>query len=341
MMKLTTIKTLIAIAISLPCLPSHALEALSDEQLSGVNGQSKFNFAFENIKFIGQAVAGVAEAGSFNTVAGDGSSLRRENFQFSADSIGTRTSPLSTSTVRLNPTVNSISAGNVTKNGTSLAEQDFLRIDLPDRAGWNNVDIQYDAVYGNPSTPDLNNPNIAAGGTPSSNLDFGRVTIDNIAIMGSLDISGIPDGYKIESVLLNDDSRGARSRQGFLLNAYINELTIDQWLFETEQADGIFDAGRDMVIQNFSITNLNLKSATVETTSKGIRIAYSDPQPFTVATGALIKSGGGFPDTAHAAYDASRPKTNITFSTQMPHGQMSESRIHGVTLDHLVFNLRN
>lgn len=340
-MKLTIVKTLIAITASVPSLSTYALEALSDEQLSGVNGQGKFNFALENIKFKGEAIPGVAEAGSYNTVAGDGSSLRRENFQFSADSIGTRTSPLSTSTITLNPSVNSISGGDVTKNGTSLAEQNFLRIDLPDRTGWNNVDIQYDAVYGNPTTADPNNPNIAAGGTPSNNLDFGRVSIDNIAITGSLDISGIPDGYKIESVLLNDDSRGARSREGFLINANIEEISIDQWLFETEQADGIFDASRDMVIQNFSITNLNLKSATIETTSKGIRIAYSDPQPFTVATGALIKSGGGFPDTGHAAYDASLPKTDITFTTQMPHGQMNESRIHGVTLDHLVFNLRN
>ena len=340
-MKLTIVKTLLAMTVSLPSLQVNALEALSDEQLSGVNGQGQFNFAFENIKFSGKSINGVADAGSFNTVAGDGSSLRRENFQFSADSIGTRTSPLSTSAVNLNPTVNSISGGNVTKNGRSLAEQGFLHIDLPDRAGWNNVDLQYDAIYGNPTAPDPSNPNIAVGGTPSSNLDFGRITIDNIALTGSLDISGIPDGYKIESVLLDDGSRGAGSRQGFLLNVNIDELSIDQWLFETEQADGIFDADRDMVIQDFSITNLNLKSATIETTAKGFRIAYSDPQPFTQGEGLLIKSGAGLPDVNHAAYDASRPKTNITLSTQMPHGQMSQSRIHGVTLDHLVFNLRN
>ncbi|MFD2231474.1 hypothetical protein [Alkalimarinus sediminis] len=340
-MKLTMVKTLIAATVSLPCITAQALEAMSDEQLSGVNGQGKFNFALENIDFKGEAIPGVAEAGSFNTVAVDGSSLRRENFQFSADSIGTRTSPLSTSTVRLNPTVNSISDGNVTKNGRVLAEQDFLRIDLPDRAGWNNVDIQYDAIYSNPFVVDANNPNIAAGGTPSDKLDFGRITIDNIAVIGSLEISGIPDGYKIESVLLNDGSRGANSREGILLNANIEEISIDQWLFETEQADGIFDADRDMVIKDLSITNLNLKSATFETTSTGYRIAYSDPQPFTHPEGLLIKSGGGFPDVGHAAYDASRPKTNITLTTQMPHGQMSQSRIHGVTLDHLVFNLRN
>ncbi len=340
-MNLTINNIFIGISISALSFSVLALEPLSDDQLSGVNGQGQFNFAFENIKFNGNAIDGVAEAGSFNTIAGDGSSLRRENFQFSADSIGTRTSPLSTSAVRLNPTVNSISGGDVTKNGTSLAEQGFLHIDLPDRAGWNNVDLQYDAVYGNALTPDPDNPNIAAGGTPSNNLDFGRITIDNIALTGSLDISGIPDGYKIESVLLDDGSRGVGSRQGFLLNVNIDELSIDQWLFETEQADGIFDADRDMVIQDFSITNLNLKSATIESTSKGFRIAYSDPQPFTQGEGLLIKSGAGLPDFGHAAYDASRPKTNITLSTQMPRGQMSESRIHGVTLDHLVFNLRN
>ncbi|WP_250655022.1 hypothetical protein [Alkalimarinus coralli] len=340
-MKSSITKTLIMLAGTIPWLPANALEALSDEQLSSVNGQGKFNFAFENIKFNGEAIDGVAEAGSFNTVAADGSSLNRKNFQFSADSIGTRSSPLSTSTVRLDPSVNSISDGDVTKNGTSLAEQDFLRIDLPDRSGWNNVDLQYDAVYGNTPDPDPGNPNIAAGGTPSDHLNFGRVTIDNIAITGSLDISGIPQGYKIESVLLDDGSRGASSREGFLLNVNIDELSIDQWLFETEQPDGVFDADRDMVLKDFSLTNLHLKSATIETTSKGYRIAYSDPQPFTKASGLIIKSGGGFPDVEHAAYDASRPKANITLTTQMPHGQMSESRIHGVTLDHLVFNVRN
>lgn len=340
-MKIMIAKTFIAATATLASFSANALEALSDEQLSSVNGQGQFNFALENIKFKGQAINGVAEAGSYNTIATDGSSLSRQNFQFTADSIGTLTAPLTTSTIRLNPTVNSISNGDVTKDGTSLAEQDFLRIDLPDRAGWNNVDLQYDAVYSNPTSPDPTNPNIAVGGTPSSNLDFGRITIDNIVALGSLDIAGIPDGYKIESVLVDDGSRGAGSREGFLLNVNIDELSIDQWLFETEQADGIFDSDRDMVIKDLKITNLNLKSATIETTSQGYRIAYSDPQPFTKAEGLLIKSGGGFPDVGHAAYDASRPKTNITLSTQMPHGQMSESRLHGVTLDHLVFNVRN
>ena len=340
-MNLTINKTFIAISFSALSLSAFALEPLSDGQLSDVNGQGQFNFAFENIKFNGNAIDGVAEAGSYNTIAADGSSLRRQNFQFSADSIGTRASPLTTSAITLDPSVNSISGGEVTAKGTSLTEQGFLHIGLPDRAGWNNVDLQYDAVYGNPTELDLNNRNIAAGGTPSDNLNFGRITIDNIAITGSIDISGIPEGYKIKSVHLDDGSRDTSSRQGFMLNVDIDELSIDQWLFETEQADGIFDASRDMVIQDFSLTNLHLKSATIETTSKGYRIAYSDPQPFTQGEGLLIKSGAGLPDVGHAAYDASRPKANISLSTQMPHGQMSESRIQGITLDHLVFNVRN
>jgi len=340
-MTLTINRTLIAVSFSALSLSAIALEPLSDEQLSDVNGQGQFNFALENIKFNGNAIDGVAEAGSYNTVAADGSSLSRQNFQFSADSIGTRTSPLTTSTVTLDPSVNSISDGEVTTKGTSLAEQGFLHIGLPDRSGWNNVDLQYDAVYGNPTEIDLNNRNIAAGGTPSGNLYFGRITIDNIAVTGSLDIGGIPDGYKIESVLLDDGSRGASSREGFMLNVDIDELSIDQWLFETEQADGIFDASRDMVIKNLSISNLHLKSVTVETTSKGYRIAYSDPQPFTQGEGLLIKSGAGLPDTSHATYNPDFPKTNISLSTQMPHGQMSQSRIEGVTLDHLIFNVRN
>jgi len=334
-------KIFVAVSFSVLSVSAIALEPLSDDQLSHVNGQGQFNFAFENIKFNGNAIDGVAEAGSYRTVATDGSSLTRQNYQFSADSIGTRTSPLTTSAVALDPSVNSISDGEVTTNGTSLAVQGFLHIGLPERSGWNNVDLQYDAVYGNPTEVDPNNRNIAAGGTPSNNLNFGRITIDNIAITGSLDISGIPDDYKIESVLLDDGSRGASSREGFMLNVDINELSIDQFLFETELEDGIFNPERDMVIQNLNISNLHLKSVTIETTSKGYRIAYSNPQPFTQGEGVLIKSGAGLPDTSHAAYNPNFPKTDITLSTQMPHGQMSESRIEGVTLDHLVFNVRN
>ncbi len=340
-MKKLTESILLITALTLTSGKGMALEALSDAELSDVSGQSTYNFLFDNIKFEGRAIDGVAEAGSYNTIGADGSGLRRQNYRFVADHIGTAASPLTTSLLTTDASVNSISEGEVTRNGTNLGEQGFLHIGLPELAAWKNVDIQYDAVYLNPSENDPNNRNIAAGGTPSEHLDFGKVTIDNLAVAGSIDIGGIPEGYKIESVIVDDGSRGAGSRQGFLLNVDIDELSIDQWLFESEQADGVFDAERDMVLKDFRLTNLHLKSATIETTEQGYRIAYSNPQAFTQDEGLLIKSGGGFPDVNHAAYDANFPKANLTLSTQLPHGQMSESRIRGMTIDHLIFNVRN
>ncbi|MCG8609967.1 MAG: hypothetical protein MI864_05475 [Pseudomonadales bacterium] len=318
-----------------------ALEEMTDEQMGNVEAQGITYLMFENIEFKGAEIEGVAEAGSVNDIAADGSALYRKNYQFSADTIGTRAAPLSLQAVNVDASVNSVSGGTYTQNGKNLGEVNMLRIDLSERAAWQNVDIAYNAIYGNPDTPDANNPNIRAGGTPSDNNEFGLVSIDNLSLTGRVDLAGIPEGYKIESVYVDDGSREAASRQGLLLNVAIDELVVDEWLFETEQEDGIYNADRDMVIKNFRLENVHLQSATFEATPKGIRIAYSDPQPFTPDEGLILPSGGGYPDINHGAYDPTFPKGNLTLQTQMPHSLPSESRIHGMTLDHLVLNIRN
>lgn len=330
--------SLIAVGAAMPVL---AMESLDDEQLSGVNGMGNSHLMFEDFQFLGTAIPGLADAGQQRVEAADGSSLTMENYRMSADRIGTYTSPLTLGLRSVDVTLNSSSDGNVTRNGTNLGTRDFLSIQLPELSAWQNVDVQYNAVYGNPTTPNPNNPNIRAGGTPSDKLDFALLTLDNIALSGRIDVAGIPEGYRIRSVYVDDGSQNGGSREGFMLNVFIDELRIDQWLFESEQKDGIYNEDRDMVIKDFRLTNLHLKGATMEYTPQGLRIAYRNPQPFTKDTGLLLKSGGGLPDTGHAAYDPSFPKANLTLTTQMPHALENQSRIQGVTLDHMVFNLRN
>ncbi|MCP5208305.1 MAG: hypothetical protein H7A01_13945 [Hahellaceae bacterium] len=318
-----------------------ALEEMTDEQMGIVSAQSRYNYVFENIQFVGVAVAGEAEAGSVNTIATDGSALLRKNFSFTADSIGTFSNPFTTEALAINGTVNTIRDGNVTQGGNHLGDINMLNIGLPTKDAWENVDLQYEAFYINPDNPDPSNRNIAAGGTPSENTRFGLVTFDNLSITGNVGISGIPEGYKIESVYLDDGSRGASSREGLLLNVDIEELAIEQLLFETEEADGIFNPNKDIALNNFRLANLKMKSVTYEATDKGLRLAYHDPQPFTKDEGLLIKSGGGFPDTAHAAYNPNFPKADLTFNAHVPHSLPNESRIKGLTLDHMVLNIRN
>ncbi len=318
------------------------LEALSDAQMSDVNAQAKFNFMMENVRYLGNEIPGEAEAGSVNTIAGDGSALLRKNYRFSADAMGSKDSPFTTEAIVRDMSVNTVSKGEVTVNGTALPSHSLLLVTLPEKAAWQNVDFQYDAYYENPSVVDTRNPNIVAGGTPSTeHTYFGQVSIDNLSVVGSVGIAGIPEGYKIESVYLDDGSRGAGSREGLLLDLKIDELLIEQWLFEIQNPDGVFDPERDIVLSNFRLANLHAKSATFEATEKGLRLAYHDPQPFTKDEGLILKSGGGHPDVTHPNYDPSFPKGELTFSAHVPHSLPNESRIRGVTLDHLVFNLRN
>ncbi|MAL98207.1 hypothetical protein [Hydrocarboniclastica marina] len=327
-----TIRTKAAIAAGccLLSIPVLALEKMSDEQLSTVQAKGAYNFAFENIEFRGTEIPGVAEAGSINSIGTDGSSLGLKQFQFSAGSIGTLTSPLTTESVVANGSV----------NGNSMADRSYLRIGLPEAAGWNNVDIAFDAVYGNPTELDPENPNIAVGGTPSSNGRFGLVSIDDISVTGHLDVSSIPTGFKISSV--HGEDGGLLSREGLLLNVAIDELKMNQVLFEPGTANGVFDGDRDLVINNFVLENLSMNSATIETTSSGWRFAYSDPQPFKGSLGETLTPGvSGHPDTASPNYNPDFPKANLSFESQMTHSQVSESRLQGVTLDHLVFNVRN
>lgn len=320
--------------------PVLAMEKLSDGQMSQVQAQGNFNFVLENIEFAGAAVPGEAEAGSINVEGADGSSLGMKQFQFSATNIGTTDSPLTTGSATANATVNSSLLGVVVPDGQALGDREYLRIGLPEKAAWNNVDLSFQALYGNPDTVDPEDRNVAAGGTPSSDLDFGHVSLDNVALTGHLDIGAIPDGYKIRSRKVEDGSAQAASRQGLLLNVNLEEVSIEQMLFEPGQGDGAFSPDRDLVIRNFSLENLQMTSATLETSAQGWRIAYSDPQPFTTSLGETVQPGvSGHPDTASLAYDANFPKANLTMETQMTHGQASMSRIHGVTLDHLVFNL--
>ncbi|MFE8071229.1 hypothetical protein QQM79_09225 [Marinobacteraceae bacterium S3BR75-40.1] len=327
-----------ALGLGLVATQVMAMEPLSDEEMSQVQGQAN-HFVFENIAFVGEAGPNGEPAGSMSTVGTDGSSLRKENYSFTADSIGTFSSPLTLGAAMADFTTNSFSDGlldgllgtDVVADGDNLGEQGALRITLPEVAGWQNVDIQYDAVYGNPSRVDANNPNIAAGGTPSADEDFGRVTIDNLVLAGTIDITGIPDGYKIRSQEVQDGSTTATSRQGLMLNVAIDQLSIDRWLLESQELDGVFNPDSDILLKDFQIDNLELKAATLETTPQGYRIAYSDPQPFS----------DGLPDTGHAAYDPDRPKANLSVTTQMTRGQASDLQIQGMTLDHLVFNVRN
>lgn len=318
-----------------------ALEEMTDEQMGDVSAQSRYNYVFEDIQFVGASIAGEAEAGSVNTIATDGSALLRKDYRFTAESIGTFDNPLTTESLVINGTVNTIHDGEVTRDGKNLGDINMLNIGLPTREAWKNVDIQYDAFYINPDNLDQSNRNIAAGGTPSDKTRFGLVSIDNLSVTGNIGIAGIPKGYKIESVYLDDGSRGASSREGLLLNLDIDEILIEQWLFETEEADGVFDTDKDMALSNFRLANLKMKSATFEATDKGLRLAYHNPQPFTEDEGLLIKSGGGHPDTSHSAYDPNFPKGELTFNAHVPHSLPNESRIKGLTLDHFVLNIRN
>ncbi|WP_148863883.1 hypothetical protein [Marinobacter fonticola] len=317
-----------------------AMEKLSDGQMGQVQAQGNFNFVLENIELSGTPGPGDAEAGSINVEGADGSSLGLKQFQFTAANIGTTASPLTTGTATADASVNSTVLGIVVPDGKNLGEREYLRIGLPEKAAWNNVDLSFQALYGNPDTAAPDDRNIAAGGTPSSQLDFGHVSLDNVALTGHLDIGAIPEGYKIRSRKVEDGSALASSRQGLLLNINLEEVSVEQMLFEPGQGDGVFSPDRDLVIRNFSLENLQMTSATIETSAQGWRIAYSDPQPFTTSLGETLQPGAsGHPDTASLAYDANFPKANLTMETQMTQGQASMSRIHGVTLDHLVFNL--
>ncbi|WP_166253508.1 hypothetical protein [Marinobacter salicampi] len=320
--------------------PALAMEELSDEQMSQAQAQGNFNFVLEDIKLSGTPVPGEAEAGSINVVGADGSSLGLKQFQFTADNIGTLTSPLTLGTASANASVNSVLLGLIIPDGKSLGEREYLRIGFPDKAAWSNVDLAFQAVYGNPDAVDPNDRNIAAGGTPSDQLDFGHISLENLALTGHLDVSGIPAGYKIRSAKVDDGSALAPSRQGLLLNVNLEEVSLDRMLFEPGAGDGEFSASRDLVIRDFSLKNLQMTSATIEATPRGWRFAYSDPQPFTGSLGETLQPGAsGHPDTASLAYDAEFPKASLTMETQMTRGQASQSRIQGVTLDHLIFNL--
>lgn len=347
-------RTKSALTMALGCwlasTPTIAMDKLSNEQMSEAYGQGNVNFTFENIEFAGTAVPGEAEAGSINVEAVDGSSLGLKQFQFSAANIGTRASPLTAGTVTVDGTVNEavLPGQTVIVTDNSLGEQEYLRIGFPDKAAWNDVDLGFQALFGNPDVVDLENPNIAAGGTPSSRLNFGHVSVDNLAVTGHLDVRGIPEGYKIKSQKVDDGTSGlgglfTSSRQGLLLNVNLEEVSIDELLFEPGEGDGGFTADRDLVIRDFSLQNLQLTSATIETTTEGWRIAYSDPQPFILSLGAVgeIAAPGvaGNPDTANPAFDPDFPKASLSFEAQMTHGQASTSRLQGVTLDHLVFNV--
>lgn len=336
-MKTVSYGLAVLLGTSLLSAPAFSLEKMSDAQLSKVNAKGTFNFIFENIEYRGTEIPGVAKAGEINVIGTDGSSFSRRGYQYSATQIGTLDAPLTVGTSVATASVNRYDAeGLVVHNGSNLGERGYLRIGYPELAAWNNVDVSYDAVFGNPTDADPLNPNIAAGGTASTRGDLGRVSMNNFAMAGSLEIGGIPEGYKIESVKVQDSSQGAASRQGLLLNIDIQELVVEQWLFEVQQPDGIYDPSRDMVVENFSLQNLQMKSATVEASASGWRFAYHDPQPFTAGEPGVA----GHPDLNSAAYDPNFPKASLSFETQMPHGQRSESRMQGVTLDHLVFNLR-
>lgn len=347
-------RTTYALTTALVCLlspvPALAMDKLSNEQMSEAHGQGGLNFAFENIEFSGAPVPGGAAAGSINVEGVDGSSLGLKQFQFSATNIGTRVSPLTVGTVTADGTVNRavLPGSTVIVSGNDLGEREYLRIGFPDRDAWNNVDLNFQALFGNPDVVNAEDPNITAGGTPSSRLNFGHVSVDNLAITGYLDLRGIPDGYKIKSQVIDDGTNGieglfASSRQGLLLNVNLEEVLIDELLFEPGGQDGEFTADRDLVIRDFSLENLQMTSATFETTTQGLRFAYSDPQPFVTSFGALgeiIAPGvAGHPDTANPAFNPDFPKANLNFEAQMTHGQASTSRLRGVTLDHLVFNL--
>lgn len=332
-----------ALTMALGCLltvgPALAMEKLSDGQMSQVQAQGNFNFVLENIEFSGTAAPG-AEAGSINVEGADGSSLGMKQFQFTAAQIGTATSPLTTGSATVDASVNDSALGVIVPDGKALGQREYLRIGLPEKTAWNNVDLSFQALYGNPDVAAPTDRNIAAGGTPSSRLDFGHVSLDNLALTGHVDIGGIPDGYKIRSVKVDDGSALATSRQGLLLNINLQEVSIEQMLFEPGQGDGAFSADRDLVIRDFSLQNLQMTSATLETSAQGWRIAYSDPQPFTTSLGETVQPGvSGHPDTASPAYNPDFPKANLSMQTQMTHGQASMARIRGVTLDHLVFNL--
>ena len=326
----------LAAALSLSVLSTSVLsmEKLSDEQLSNVQAKGTYNFAFDNIEFHGAAADG-AEAGSINSVATDGSSLGLTQFQFSANHIGTLTAPLTTGT----------SVSDASVNGSPLGEQTYLRIGLSELTAWSNVDIVFTALFGNPTEPDPLNPDVTAGVAPSANLELGQVTVDNLALAGHIEIAGIPEGYKIVSqsrsdegnLLLLDGRESGGSRQGLLLNINLDELKIDQILLEPGQGTGYFDDSRDLVIRDFSLKNLQMTSATVETTASGWRFAYSDPQAFTGGQGETLPPGvSGHP----SSNDTSFPQASLSFETQITQSLPSQSSIQGVTLDHLVFNLR-
>ncbi|ABC29075.1 hypothetical protein HCH_02249 [Hahella chejuensis KCTC 2396] len=306
-----------------------AMEAMTDEELGQVDGRSGFSFAFDNVRFKGMAIDG-AEAGSINIIAADGSSLGLKEFQLSADAIGTFESPLTFSLVEMD--------GSLVNNSSSGLP--MLRIGLPGMEGWRNLDVRFNEEFGNPDVPNPDNPNIRAGGTPSEHTMLGSVSMNDISILGGVAYSGIPEGYKIESVRVDDGSSGADSRQGMLLNVDINELLIPEWLVESQVGDGVLNPATDFILYNFRLENLHLQSATFEAAPNGLRFAYSDPQPFT-EDGGIIPSGGGLPDTQHPDYDPNFPKIDLTFQAQMTQSKLNESRIHGVTLDHLIFNVRN
>lgn len=322
-------------------LPAGAMEPLSDGQLGAIEAQGLVNLKLENIRFIGVAQDG-APAGSVNDIASDQSALLRDNYAFRADAIGTDSNPVRFGGGEADFTTNAYDGENVVKNGHAVGRYETLHIALPDKSAWQNVDFEYDASYRNPDVIDLNNRNIQAGGTPSSREKVAYITIDDLSIEGAVDIAGIAEGHKIRSVYVDDGSREAEtSRQGLMMNLNIKELLVKQWLFEANERDGVFDPETDIVINNFRLANMQLIGATYEMTEKGLRIAYSNPQPFTKDEGLLLKSGGGYPDTAHSAYNPNFPKGELTLQTQMPYSLPNESRIRGVTLDHLVLNIRN
>lgn len=309
--------------------PALSLEKMSDDQLSDIQARGA-NWTFENIEFRGEEGPNGAKAGSIGSVGTDGSALTLERFQFSAGSIGTRTAPLTT--------------GSVVSTGVDeVGERNYLRIGFPDRTAWDNVDLSFDALYGNPTELDAGNRNILVGGTPSDNLQFGHVSLDNIRLAGYLEIAEIPTGYTVENSISDGGLLGGiigePSRQGMLLNVAIDELSVEQILFEPNQGgDGIFNSNSDLVLTDFSITNLNMKSATIETRPTGWRFAYSDPLPFTGGLGETLTPGvSGHPE---GEVPAERIAT-VSFGSQMTHGLPNTSRIEGFTVDHLVFNVRN